>query len=142
AIMLQMAAEKAFGEGKFAALDHLTVSMSHPDATTAMLAAQSDIVANFSSPPFQYRQMKGGARSILTSTELFDEQLSFNVAATTAKFRAENPKLFAAFVAAFKDATDLINADKKRGAEIYLKVSGDKMKIEDLMEILGDPAII
>src|SRR6476659_9209685 len=50
AIMLQMAAAKAFGDAKWNALDHLTVSMSHPDATAAMLGGQSEITANFSSP--------------------------------------------------------------------------------------------
>src|SRR6476619_7649009 len=33
AIILQMAAAKEFGDTKWNALDHLTVSMSHPDAT-------------------------------------------------------------------------------------------------------------
>src|SRR4051812_40325905 len=37
AIMLQMAAAKEFGQDKFSSLDHLTVSMAHPDATAAML---------------------------------------------------------------------------------------------------------
>ena len=61
-------------------------------------------------------------RRILTSTELFDEPLSFNIIAATSKFRTENPKLYAAFIAALKEATDFINADKRKGAEIYLKV--------------------
>src|SRR5262245_6966256 len=56
AIMLQMAAAKEFGPAKFDALDHLTVSMAHPDATAAMLGGPSEIVANFLSSPFQYRQ--------------------------------------------------------------------------------------
>ena len=78
----------------------------------------------------------------LTSTELFDEPLSFNVIATTSKFRSENPKLYAAFLAALKEATDFINADKRKGAEIYLKVSGDKSTVDDILEVLSDPAII
>jgi len=143
AIILQMAAAKEFGDAKFGALDHLTVSMAHPDATAAMLGGASEITANFSSAPFQYRQMKNpGIRRILTSTELFDEPLSFNIIATTAKFRGENPKLYAAFRAALKEATDLINADKRKGAEIYLKATGDKTPIDDMMDVLADPAII
>ncbi len=67
AIMLQMAAAKEWGDAKYNALDHLTVSMSHPDATAAMLGGQSEITANFSSAPFQYRQMKNpNIRRILT----------------------------------------------------------------------------
>jgi NitT/TauT family transport system substrate-binding protein len=143
AIMLQMAAAKEWGDAKYNALDHLTVSMSHPDATAAMLGGQSEVTANFSSAPFQYRQMKNpNIRRILTSTELFDEPLSFNVIATTSKFRSENPKLYAAFLAALKEATDFINADKRKGTEIYLKVSGDKSSVDDILEVLSDPAII
>jgi NitT/TauT family transport system substrate-binding protein len=142
AIMLQMAAAKEFGIQKFDALDHLTVSMAHPDATAAMLGGPSEIVANFSSAPFQYRQMKNpNIRRILTSTELFDGGLSFNVIAATTKFRRDNPKLYGAFLAALKEATDFINADKKRASEIYLKVTNDKTPLADILEVLADPAI-
>jgi len=99
-------------------------------------------VANFSSAPFQYRQMKNpNIRRILTSTELFDGGLSFNVIAATTKFRRDNPKLYGAFLAALKEATDFINADKKRASEIYLKVTGDKTPLADILEVLADPAI-
>lgn len=142
AIMLQMAAAREFGEAKYNALDHLTVSMAHPDATAAMLSGSSEIVANFSSAPFQYRQMKNpNIRRLLTSTDLFESGLSFNVIATTSKFRNDNPKLYGAFLAALREATDFINADKRRAATIYLKVSGDRSSLDDLMEVLKDPAI-
>src|ERR1043166_6451595 len=143
AIILQMAAAKEWGDAKYNALDHLTVSMSHPDATAAMLGGASEITANFSSAPFQYRQMKNPTtRPILTSTDLFGEPLSFNVIATTSKFRAENPKLYAAFRAALKEATDFITPDKRKAAKTHLKHSGDKSTIEDILEVLSDPAII
>jgi NitT/TauT family transport system substrate-binding protein len=142
AIILQMAVAREFGIEKFNALDHLTVSMAHPDATAAMLSGPSEIVANFSSSPFQYRQLKNpNIRRLLTSTDYFDGGLSFNVIASTAKFRAQNPKLYGVFLAALKEATDFINVDKKRAAEIYLKASGDKMPVGDLVDILKDPAI-
>ena len=80
-------------------------------------------------------------KKIMTSTDLFTEPLSFNVIATTSKFRTENPKLYAAFRAALAEATDFINKDKKRAAQIYLDVTKDKMPLDELVEILGDPAI-
>jgi NitT/TauT family transport system substrate-binding protein len=142
AIILEMAVAKELGIDKFNALDHLTVSMAHPDATAAMLGGGSEIVANFSSSPFQYRQMKNpNIRRLLTSTDYFDGGLSFNVIAATTRFRSQNPKLYGVFLSALKEATDFINADKKRAAEIYLKASGDKMPVEELTEILNDPAI-
>lgn len=142
AIILQMAAAKEFGIGRFNALDHLTVSMAHPDATAAMLGGASEIVANFSSSPFQYRQLKSAnIHRLLTSTDYFTGGLSFNVIAATTKFRSENPKLYRVFLSALKEATDFINADKRRAAEIYLKASGDKMPVDELTEILNDPGI-
>ncbi|HMK79649.1 MAG TPA: ABC transporter substrate-binding protein [Xanthobacteraceae bacterium] len=143
AILLEMAAAREFGDAKWNALDHLTVSMSHPDATAAMLGGPSEITANFSSAPFQYRQMKNPKiHRLLSSTELFDEPASFNLVATTARWRRENPKLYAAFVAAMREATDIINADKRKGAEIYLKVSGEKTPIGEVMEVLSDPEVV
>lgn len=144
AIILQMAAAKEFGDAKYAALDHLTVSMSHPDATAAMLGGASEITANFSSAPFQYRQMKNpNVKRLINSKDLFiDDPMSFNVVAATSKFRNDNPKLYAAFVAGMKEATDVINADKRKGAEIYLKVSGEKATVDDIMDVLADPDIV
>jgi len=143
AIILQMAAAKEFGEAKYAELDKLTVSMSHPDATAAMLGGQSEIIANFSSAPFQYRQLKNpNIKLLLNSADLFrDDPMSFNVVASTSKFRNENPKLFAAFVAAMKEATTIINADKRKASEIYLKVTGEKTTVDDIMEVLADKEI-
>jgi NitT/TauT family transport system substrate-binding protein len=144
AIILQMAAAKEFGDAKYNALDHLTVSMSHPDATAAMLGGQSEITANFSSAPFQYRQMKNpNVKLLINSKDLFlDDPMSFNIVAATSKFRTENPKLYAAFVAGMKEATDIINADKRKGAEIYLKSTGEKTSVGDIMEVLADKDII
>ena len=143
AIILQMAAAKEFGEAKYAELDKLTVSMSHPDATAAMLGGAAEITANFSSAPFQYRQLKNpNNKLLLNSADLFrDDPMSFNVVASSTKFRTENPKLFAALVAAMKEATDVINADKRKGAEIYIKVSGEKTSVDDIMEVLADKEI-
>ena len=143
AIMLEMAAAKMFGENKFNALDHLTVSMSHPDATAAMLGGPSEVTANFSSPPFQYRQLKNpNVHVLLKSSDLVPEGVSFNVIATTSKFRTENPKLYGAFLAALREATDLINADKAAAAEIYLKVSGEKTPLAEIKEVLAEPDIV
>jgi NitT/TauT family transport system substrate-binding protein len=98
ALMLQMAAVKAFGEKEYQKFDPLTVSLAHPDATTMMLTGKSEIVANFSSFPFQARQLKEpGIKKITDSVEILGGPSSFNVIATTAKFRTDNPRLYKAF---------------------------------------------
>jgi NitT/TauT family transport system substrate-binding protein len=143
AILLRMGAEKEFGQGQHNKLDHLTITMSHPDATIAMLTAQKDVTANFSSVPFQYRQQKEpGIRQLMTSTDIVGAPIPFNILAATTKFRTENPKLYGAFLAALKEATEMVNKDRKWAAEAYLRISKDKMPLEELMEIMNRPDIV
>src|ERR1051325_8638839 len=73
AIMLQMIAEKTFGPGKFDVLDKLTVGMSHPDGTAAMLSGKLEVTSHFTSAPFQYQQLENSAiRKLLSSYDATD----------------------------------------------------------------------
>jgi len=143
AVTLQMAAEKAFGEGQQNKLDPLTVSLSHPDAQAALLSSASEITAHFSSPPFQYQQLeKPGIRTVLNSYEVLGGPATFNVVWTTSKFRSENPKLYDAFVKALDEATAIINRDKRAAAETYLRLAKDKDTVADILAMLNDPNIV
>ena len=143
AVTLQMAAEKAFGEGQQGKLDALTVSLSHPDAQVALLSGASEITAHFGSPPFQYQQLEEpGIRTVLSSYEVLGGPATFNVVWTTSKFRSENPRLYDAFVKALDEATAIINRDKKAAAEAYLRISKDKDSVANILAMLNDPAIV
>ena len=143
AVTLQMAAEKEFGPGQQNKLDPLTVSMSHPDAQTALLSGAGEITAHFSSPPFQYQQLeKPGIRTVLNSYDVLGGPATFNVVWTSSKFRNENPKLYDAFVKAMEEATAIINRDKKAAAETYLRLSRDKDTVADIQKMLNDPNIV
>ncbi len=143
AITLQMAAEKTFGEGQQNRLDPLTVSMSHPDAQTALLSGASEIDAHFSSPPFQYQQLKQPAiHTVLNSYDVLGGPATFNVVWTSSKFRTENPKLYDAFVKALDEATAFINRDHRAAAETYLRMSKGKDSVADILAMLDDPAIV
>lgn len=140
AILLQMAAEKEFGVGQHGRLDTLTLTMSHPDATIAMLSGNQEVTSNFSSVPFQQRQAKApGVRRLMTSTDILGGPFTFNLVATTSKFRTENPKLYKAFLGALNEATEIVNKDKQFAAETYLKMSKEKTPVEDILALLNDP---
>jgi NitT/TauT family transport system substrate-binding protein len=143
AVTLQMAAEKAFGPGQEHKLDHLTVSMSHPDGETALLSGKSEVTAHLSSPPFQYEELEHkGMHRVLNSYDVLGGPATFNVIWTTTKFHDENPKIYAAFVAALDDAIAQINADKRKAAETYLRVANDKKNSVDvILKMLNDPEI-
>ena len=143
AVTLQMAAEKAFGDGQQGKLDPLTVTMSHPDGQTALLSGQSEITAHFTSPPFQYQELKKpGIHMVLNSNDVLGGPTTFNVVWTTSKFRNGNPKLYDAFVKALDEAMTFINKDRKAAAEAYLRISKDKDSVADILAMLDDPQIV
>ena len=143
AVTLQIAAEQAFGVGHHDKLDKLTVSLSHPDGLNALLSGQSEIPGHFTAPPFSYKELKQpGIHRILNSYDVLGGPATFNVITTTSKFRQANPKLYRAFLDAFKEAIDLINQDRRAAAELYLKVSNDKKTtVDEVLAILNDPDI-
>src|SRR6266568_6120618 len=143
AVTLQMAAEKAFGEGQQNKLDALTVTLSHPDAQVALLSGQSEITAHFGSPPFQYQQLKNPAiHTVLNSYDVLGGSSTFNVVWTTSKFRTENPRVYDAVVKALDEATALINQDRRWAAEAYLRLSKDRDSVQEIQAMLNDPSIV
>jgi NitT/TauT family transport system substrate-binding protein len=143
AITLQMACEKAFGPGQQNRLDALTVTMSHPDAMQALLSGRSEVDAHFGSPPFQYQELRAaGMHRVVNSYDVLGGPATFNVVWTSAKFRAENPKLYGAFVKALEDAIAQINHDRRAAAESYLRMSKDKDTLHDIVAMLDDPEIV
>jgi NitT/TauT family transport system substrate-binding protein len=143
ALALQMAAEQAFGPGQQNRLDHLTVTMSHPDAMQALLAGQSEVDSHFGSPPFQYQELaKPGMRVVLNNYDVMGGAVTFNVVWTTHKFRTDNPKLYDAFVKALDEAQATINGDKRAAAEAYLRISKDKDTLDNIARMMNDPQIV
>jgi NitT/TauT family transport system substrate-binding protein len=141
ALLLQMAAAKEFGEKSFDKLDPLTVSMPHPDAAAALLSNSGSITAHFASPPFSYQEQAKGMRSVISSYDILGGPATFNVVWSTKKFHDQNPKAYQAFVAAFQEATDQINKDKKAAAEAYKRMSGSNESLDELVKQLSDPKV-
>src|SRR5436853_4048284 len=113
AVALQMAAAKLYGQANYGKYDSLTVSMSPPDATIALLAGSGEISCVFSVPPFQFQQLeKPGVRTILNSFDIMDGPHTFTCAWTSARFRDKNPLLYKALITALKEATDLVDKDR------------------------------
>src|SRR5947199_304546 len=124
-LALQMTAAKEWGQSNFAKLDTLTVSMPHPEAMNALYGGA--ITAHFSSPPFQYQEVKRpGIRRVLSNYDILGGKATFNVVWTTRAFHDANPKLYAAFLSALESATQSIRRDKRAAAETYIRITGTK----------------
>jgi NitT/TauT family transport system substrate-binding protein len=140
AIMLQMIAEKTFGPGKFDALDRLTVGMSHPDGTAALLSGKLEISAHFTSAPFQYQQLDNPAiHKVVTSYDATEGPNTFSVAATTGRFRETNPKIYKAVFAALAEANDFIAKNPRETAQIFLRIENARLSADFIEKLITDP---
>ncbi|MGB9365338.1 MAG: ABC transporter substrate-binding protein [Xanthobacteraceae bacterium] len=138
AIMLQMIAEKALG--KFDAIDKLTVGMSHPDGTAAMLSGKLEITAHFTSAPFQYQQLENPViRKVLSSYDATDGPNTFSVIATISRWREANPKLYRATYEAILEANEFIAKNPREAAEIFVRIENTKLPVEFIQKMISDP---
>ncbi|BAI74912.1 sulfonate/nitrate/taurine transport system substrate-binding protein (plasmid) [Azospirillum sp. B510] len=140
--VLQMAAEKEFGPGKYDAIDKLTVSMPHPDATAALLSGGGGITGHISSAPFQYQQLDDPKiHKVISSYDVLGGPHSFNLIWSKQSFRDDNPKTYRAFLDALKEAMDLINRDHEAAADIYLAQNKGSLDKAYVLRLLNDPDI-
>ena len=143
AVTLQMAAAREFGDANYAKLDPLTVSVSPPDATAALLSGAGEINNAFSVPPFQYQQLeKAGIRTMLNSFDVMGGPHTFTVIWASKKFRDANPKVYGAVYAALQEATDILNKDRRAAAQIWAESTKSKLTGDWLCEkILSNPQV-
>jgi NitT/TauT family transport system substrate-binding protein len=142
AMLLQMAAAKQWGNSNYAKLDNLTVSMTPPDATIALLSGSAGITSVFSVPPFQFQQLDDKAiHTVLNSYDVFGGPHTFTVAWTSSQFRDKNPQLYKALVKAFAEATDMLNKDVKEAAQYWADDVKSKLPVEKVAAIASGPQV-
>ena len=140
ALFLQIAAEKEWGPGQHGKLDHLTVGLAHPDALAAVLNPVGELTAHFATSPFHEAEMKAGLKTVTSGYEIMGGEVSNLVFVTTEKFRAANPRVYAAVVAALDEAIAWTNADKRRAARLYIDMTKEKkLSEDDVVAIISAP---
>ncbi|MBV9976825.1 MAG: ABC transporter substrate-binding protein [Hyphomicrobiales bacterium] len=140
AVILQMAAEKALGQGKANTLDPLTVSMGHPDAEAAMMNGKSEVDAHFGAAPFQYDELKDArVHKVLDSYEVLGGPHVFNVVWTTTRYHDQNPLVIKALLAALGDAEELISSNPADAAAIWIADEHSKMARDEVERIIKLP---
>ena len=141
-IYLQMAVAKEYGIENYKKLNPLMVNLPHPEGLRALLSGQGEINAQFTSPPFQNTALENPqVHTVLNSYDVMGGPNTFLMVWATKKFRDENPKTYKAVVDAMKEATDSVNADKKRAAEIYVREGGGKESVDKILKLMTDPQV-
>ena len=143
ALLLEMYARTHYGAAQTTRFDRFTVTMTHPDGVIALLSGSGAIDAHFTSPPFHQRERKDPrVRTMLTSNDVMGGSTTFTMMSTTSRFRAQNPRVYAAVLAALEEANRFIAADKTAAARILLTSAGEKgFSVEEVVAVLNDPQI-
>ena len=140
--LLQIAAEKEFGEGKFNALDDLTVNLPHPDATAALLSGSSTITAHFSNPPYQEQALQDPKiHKVLSSYDIMGGRITPTLLYATSKFRNENPWTFKVFYDALNVASHWIESHKAEAAETYIRIEQSKLDPAFVKSVIDSPEV-
>jgi NitT/TauT family transport system substrate-binding protein len=142
AVTLQMACEAEFGAGNHGKLDHLTVSMSHPDGTAAMLSGKSEVNSHFTSPPFMFQQLEDQrVHRVVNSFDVLGGPTTFNSAYATSRFRADNPRTFKAVFDALVEAHEFIQKNRADAISIYIAAENSKLAPDFIGKMLASPFI-
>lgn len=141
--VLQYASAQRWGDAEYNRLDKLQVALPHPDATAAIIKGGTEITAHFGNPPFQDQALAGNpkARIVLNSYDVLGGPASATVLYATEKFRNENPKTYAAFVAALQEAAHWITANPEQAADTYIRVAKAKVDRDLLLKIIRNPEV-
>ena len=140
AILLEMAAAKEFGEANYEKLDSLTVSMGHPDAFAALNSGTevgSQLLRAVPEPATQDAGLSSGGLVLRHHRPAFGE-----LHLDADQIPRQQSKTVAAILAAMKEATAWIKADKKAAAEAYIRITKDRMPLDEMLAILNDPSMV
>ena len=142
AITLEMAAAKQWGMKHYDKLDHLTVSMKHPDAMAALLSGRGEVDVDFTSPPYFEKELQDPkVHTILSSYDVLGGKSSFNMLWTSATYHKKHPKMYKAVFEALQAADKYIKAHPHKAAEIYIKEANSKLPKSLIYSIITDPKI-
>lgn len=142
AVTLEMAAAERWGKKSFAKLDHLTVSMKHPDAMAALIGGGGVIDCDFTAPPYSEEELENPkVHTILNSYDVLGGKSTFNALWTTKNFHDKHPKLYKAVFEALQAADSFIKAHPDQAAEIYIEEQHSKLPESLIEKIIKDPQV-
>lgn len=143
AIIMQMYARDHYGIDEAARFDKFTVTMTHPDGVVALLSGAGDIDAHFTSPPFHQRERKDPRiRTIMTTDDVVGPGTTFTMLSTTSRYHEQHPVIFAAVLAALREAEAMIRSDLEHAADVLVAADGGAdLSAAELVDVLRDPDI-
>ncbi len=120
-VLLCMAADQQFGDPE--KFDRQLVSLSHPDAMSAMLAG-GEIVLHITTPPYADLELESGMHKIFTGQDVMGGPFTFICGVADTKLYSDHREIYDAVQNSLSAAMDWINADLQVAAEALAPVYG------------------
>ena len=141
AILLQMAAAKAYGADQWRRLNANAVQLGHGDAYTAMLNPSHEVRSHFASPPFITRELANvpGAHVVTSSLDILGSPLSTAILFATTQYAERQAALIKAVSAASAEAIAAIHAEPEQATQDYLAISHDPISPAEMAALLRQP---
>jgi NitT/TauT family transport system substrate-binding protein len=136
AVVLRKGAQEQLGDA--GALDDNIVALTHPDGLPALLSGE--ISGHLTAPPFQFQEQDEGARPILKSFDLFGPQTFINVFVLQ-DYHDDNPEAMEALYSNIQEATELIENDPDRAAEILSEESEGETSAEEFRRFIAEEGV-
>ncbi len=134
-VLLCMAAGQQFGDPE--RFDRQLVSLSHPDAMSAMLAG-GEIALHITTPPYADLELQSGMHKILTGLDVMGEPFTFICGVADVSLYEKHREIYDAFQQSLTASIDRINADLASAAQTLAPVYGvDADMLYEMMRYNG-----
>jgi NitT/TauT family transport system substrate-binding protein len=143
AVILQMAAAKAFGWQQRARLDTLAVGISHPDGAAGLLSGGGAFKTHATTVPFiQMELADPRVHTVFSSFDIVGARHTLIVAYAPERWRKESPQLYQATFAALSEAMEIIHKEPRTAAELFLRHEPSKLGLEAILDIIRDEQML
>ena len=140
AVVLQMAAQQAFGAGQAGRLDPLTVSMGHPDGQATLMGGGTEITAHFTSAPYIYEELASPRiHRVLDSYAVLGGPHSFNLVWAASRYHDAHPQVMAAFLAALDRAMATIRDHPDEAAAVWVRAEKARLTADQAAAMVRQP---
>lgn len=120
-VLLCMLAEQQLFDAR--CLDNQTVSMSHPDATNALIS-NTEIAAHVATPPYIQEELSYGMHIIADGEDIMGEPFTFISGVAMNDFYKSHRDWYDAFIEALEESIDYINNDMDNAVKKLAPVYG------------------
>jgi len=143
AVCLEMAAAQFWGPEAYARLDPLTLSIANARAARSLIAGQPPVNSHYSESPYYYDELAAtpAVHLVVKSNDTLGGPHVNQMLVAAPYFAVANPGVTQAVLLAQLEANALIKAHPEEAARIYLTLTQDNRKPDDMAGMVADPDI-